>query len=435
MKKSSTTSSKLNIGLILLVFISFVSCEDKCENEQTLYNYRPVYTSLTELRSQVAYSEPQEIEITGKIFFKDSYLFINEPNKGIHIIDNHDPANPVNKGFITVPGSYDLAVKGNMLYTDSYIDLVIIDISDINNIHEAGRKENVFNTYNTYGYYATDDALVTSWEISEERTVVTHDCNGSDSDPVLYDWGYTLSDGIGTFESIDNRNSVSPTNPGMGGSMARFALAGNYLYTLNSSELITFNLASPESPSDDNHTQLSWDIETIFPKNGHLFIGTRSGMHIMDLTTDPLSPTLLSTYAHVTSCDPVIVDDNYAYVTLRSGTECEGFTNQLEVIDISDLTNPKLLHTYEMTNPHGLGKDGNLLFICDGSDGLKVFNAEDISDINNNMLEHYKDIQAYDIIPFQNIAMMIGEDGLFQYDYSDMDNITLLSHIQIKSSH
>jgi len=26
-----------------------------------------------------------------------------------------------------------------------------------------------------------------------------------------------------------------------------------------------------------------------------------------------------------------------------------------------------------MTNPHGLGKQGDLLFICDGNAGLKVF--------------------------------------------------------------
>jgi hypothetical protein len=151
-------------------------------------------------------------------------------------------------------------------------------------------------------------------------------------------------------------------------------------------------------------------------------------MHIFDITT-PATPTHVSTYAHVRSCDPVIVDGDYAYVTLRSGTTCQGFTNQLEVIDIKDVKSPQLLKTYAMTNPHGLGKDNSTLFICDGSAGLKVYDASDINLIENKQLAHYQDIHAYDVIPFNNTLMMIGEDGLFQYDYSDPKNIKLLSHI------
>ncbi|MEM1408399.1 MAG: hypothetical protein AAGG59_16570, partial [Bacteroidota bacterium] len=73
-------------------------------------------------------------------------------------------------------------------------------------------------------------------------------------------------------------------------------------------------------------------------------------------------------------------------------------------------------------------------FICDGSSGLKVYNAADVSTIDQRQLAHYSEIQAFDIIPFNNVAMMIGADGLFQYDYSDLDNIQLLSHIQIANN-
>ena len=141
-------------------------------------------------------------------------------------------------------------------------------------------------------------------------------------------------------------------------------------------------------------------------------------MHIIDIN-DPLNPAEISNYQHVRSCDPVIVDGDLAYVTLRSGTACQGFTNQLEVIDISDLSSPELLHVYAMDNPHGLGKDGDALFICDGDSGLKVYDASDASTIDQKQLAHYSNIQAFDVIPLNNVAMMIGEDGLFQYDYSD----------------
>jgi hypothetical protein len=35
------------------------------------------------------------------------------------------------------------------------------------------------------------------------------------------------------------------------------------------------------------------------------------------------------------------------------------------------------------------------------------------------------------VIPLDNVLMMIGADGLFQYDYSDPANIKLLSHLPV----
>jgi hypothetical protein len=154
-------------------------------------------------------------------------------------------------------------------------------------------------------------------------------------------------------------------------------------------------------------------------------------MHIMDISS-PEEPVKLSTYEHVRSCDPVVVDDNYAYVTLRSGTSCQGFSNQLEVIDVTDLRAPQLLEVYPMTNPHGLGIDNTTLFICDGNDGLKAFDASDIHAIDKNLLAHYKNINATDVIPYNEILIMIGTDGLFQYDYSNPKEIKLLSTITIQ---
>ena len=81
------------------------------------------------------------------------------------------------------------------------------------------------------------------------------------------------------------------------------------------------------------------------------------------------------------SCDPVIADEKYAYVTLRTGTTCNGVNNRLEILDIANINSPSLVKTYEMTNPHGLSKDGNLLFVCDGANGLKVYNASDVNNL------------------------------------------------------
>jgi len=127
----------------------------------------------------------------------------------------------------------------------------------------------------------------------------------------------------------------------------------------------------------------------------------------------------------------VVVEGNTAYVTLRSGTECQGFTNQLDVIDVSNLSNPSIIATHQMQNPHGLGIDNGTLFITEGDGGLKVFDAAEPLTIGDNMLAHFKDLHAFDVIPFNNVLMLIGEDGFYQYDYSDLNNITLLSHIPV----
>ncbi|MEO0556003.1 MAG: hypothetical protein AAF149_22580 [Bacteroidota bacterium] len=441
MKKVTSTKSDLQVigiqaavftSLLILLSILLGGCTDECEVQQQYTYFEPVYTSMADVRSSVDVIAPQEIQQVGKIFFQNNTLFINEPNEGIHVIDNSDPANPNPVAFIIVPGSFDLVVQDNVLFTDSYIDLVAIDISDINNVIEIGRLENIFDDYNSYGFYV-DEVLgvVTDWAPATSVEVYESDCSTN-----VYPWGgFYYERGIAVDETaaFSSTAAVAPTNPGIGGSMARFALSGNFLYTIDIDELQPVDVSVPSNMTTGTRTHIDWGIETIFPKNDVLFIGAQAGMHIIDIS-NPLNPSEISRYQHVRSCDPVIVDGDLAFVTLRSGTECQGFTNQLEVIDISNLESPELLHVYTMDNPHGLGKDGDALFICDGSSGLKVYNAADVSAIDQRQLAHYSEIQAFDIIPFNNVAMMIGADGLFQYDYSDLENIQLLSHIQISNN-
>ncbi len=144
---------------------------------------------------------------------------------------------------------------------------------------------------------------------------------------------------------------------------------------------------------------------------------------------NPDNPVLAGQFAHVRSCDPVIADDNFAYVTLRSGTACQGFTNQLDVLQLNNLTDPQLLKSYDFNNPHGLSKDGNLLFICDGNAGLKVYDASDV--MNLKLIKQISNLETYDVVAYNNIALVVAKDGLYQYDYSNLNEIRLLSKIGI----
>jgi hypothetical protein len=189
-----------------------------------------------------------------------------------------------------------------------------------------------------------------------------------------------------------------------------------------------FNISNPAQPSFSKKNNIGWNIETLFPFKNNLFIGSNVGMFIYNISS-PDNPVKTGQFSHVLSCDPVIADDNHAYVTLRSGNNCRNSVNQMDVLQLNNLTNPSLVKSYPLTNPHGLSKDGNLLLICDGKAGLKVYNASNAS--NLQLLSTISTIETYDVIAMNGIAIVVAIDGLYQYSYSDPSNPTLLSKLAI----
>jgi hypothetical protein len=230
--------------------------------------------------------------------------------------------------------------------------------------------------------------------------------------------------------SKTNNSSDGSMSVGVAGSMARFTLNDNFLYTVDQSNLKVFDIDELSSPLLVSDKYIGWGIETIFPYGNKLFFGSQSGMIIYGIS-NPADPVYISTYSHITSCDPVVVEDNYAYVTLRAGNLCGEATSQLDVIDISNIQNPKWVESYPMQEPYGLGIDNQTLFVCDGPAGLKVYNAEDPGNLVKTAW--FSDVQAFDVIPYNGILMMIGEGGLYQYNYYGSDSISLLSQIPITS--
>lgn len=225
---------------------------------------------------------------------------------------------------------------------------------------------------------------------------------------------------------------VSPgMQTGVGGSMARFAITGNTLYIVTKQSLEVYDITQPDQPSKTTKRDLGVGIETIFPYKNNLFIGANNGMYIFD-NSEPNAPRQLSFYSHIQSCDPVVVQGNYAYVTLRNGTTCRQFASlsSLDVVDISNLSSPRLLTSLNMESPYGLGVDGNRLFVGEGSKGLKLF---DISDPVKPILKEFRsDIPTYDVIPYRSTLIITGEKGIFQYRYDDKDQFDLLSKIPVE---
>jgi hypothetical protein len=217
---------------------------------------------------------------------------------------------------------------------------------------------------------------------------------------------------------------------GKGGSMARFTVACNHLYVVDESSLHVMSLADPSNPTFVKKIDIGFGIETIFPFGNYLLIGSSTGMFIYSLS-DCANPTYISQFAHVMACDPVVAEGNYAYVTLRSGGDCRtGWTaNQLDIINISNVYLPQLIETHPVPEPWGLGIDNKTLFICHGDNGLGVYNVANPAILNTIHL--FPNIKSYDVIPHNSILLVTGPGGIYQYDYSDLNNLVLLSTITV----
>ncbi|TCD12621.1 hypothetical protein EZ449_00820 [Pedobacter frigidisoli] len=389
---------------LLLIFALFTQCKKSDEYEMIRIMKM---ISVEQMRAMpVGITKAVQAKATGKIYIYNDYLFINEPNEGIHIFNNSNPSAPVNVGFLQIPGNVDLAIHNNVLYADNFIDLLAFDISNMSNIKQVKRVTNVFQQLYTPGaqkyLYIYKDTLVKK---QNNKTGVMNDA----------------------YTSI---SSMSSSSSGQGGSMARFTLLNDYLYTVGIANLSLFDVKTASNPTFVKSISLGWGVETIFPYENKLFLGTNTGMHIFS-TADAANPVKLSTYSHIFACDPVVVQGKYAYVTLRTGTNCRQASNQLEVVDIEDPTKPKQVAVYPMQSPHGLSVNGNNLFLCEGTYGIKSFNITDKNKIADNLLQHLNSIKSFDVIAGPKSLIVTGEDGIYQFNYSNAANLKQLSFIKV----
>lgn len=421
MKNFFTIAASITVFLFLPILFS--GClKDTCSHQRSYTWFEPLYKTSAEVRANIKSNPAREVQNPGKIFIRGNYIFLNELEKGIHVIDNTNPSSPKNIAFIDIPGNMDLAVKGNTLYADLYTDLVTLDISDPMNVVKRNIADGVFPGRFYGGIYLSADSDKVVFDWVKHDTTVTEDCasSGFFVPGVMYN-DFMSASAIG--------QSSNSSKAGIGGSMARFALAGDYLYTVSDAELSAFDISNSDQPAFSSKIQVDWHVETIYPFKNKLFIGSNNGMFMYDIEASPGTPVKFGEFTHARACDPVIADDKYAYVTLHSGTACLGYNNQLDIVRLNNLFDAELAKTYDLTSPQGLSKDGNILFICDGTDGLKVYDAADV--MNLQLLKHFPGLETYDVIAHNKTAIVVAKDGLYQYDYSSLDNIHLVSKISL----
>jgi hypothetical protein len=432
-----TISTKLmRASLVVATLASFLlqGCiKDKCDLTYVHAKYTPVYMSLEDFHNAVSVEGPRDIANPGKIYLKDDFLFVSEIAKGVHVIDNQDPANPVSLAFINAPGNYDISFNCDKLYIDSSTDLLVFDMTNPAKPVFTNRVENALPHIVEYnGYFAdANQGVVVEWieEIVEEA----YSCE-TGVPPLWVDNQVDPN----TVNMMDGSNlrTINPATPGKGGSMSRFALTEDHLYIVTPKQLLVYDAANcTEHPTRVTINDLDvWGgaAEMVFTLNDLLMIGSTNSMMIYSIA-NPESPEFLSMFQHVTACDPVTSDGQFAYVTLRNGREgpCGGWTNQLDVLNIENPRNPFMVSSFPMTEPAGLALDGNTLFVADGPAGLRVLDASSPAEVGRNAIAQFTGMDGYDVIPNDGVLIMVGEDGIVQYDYTDLEKITKISTIPV----
>ena len=121
----------IQFGFYFLAIILLLSCSGDDTLDRRVSSYRPLLMTRQTMEGSFAFLPPRPLKNMGKMVQHGNYVFINEPFKGIHVLDMSNTAQPVPKGFLQIPGNIDVAVvEPNILVADNAVDLLSIDVSN-----------------------------------------------------------------------------------------------------------------------------------------------------------------------------------------------------------------------------------------------------------------------------------------------------------------
>jgi hypothetical protein len=396
----------------------FASCSKNKGTITLTYNKATaIYGDIEAIRSTPLSESPKTIEKAGKIFIGENVLLIGEKLKGIHVFDNTNAFAPVNIGFINLPFTEEFYVADNMIYAVSHYDLVKIDISSLSSPTLVHRVEFAF------GQPIKNNKNETLLGFNFIQTTESFELNSTEArelektNYLYYDYSNQL------IPQANVPSSFAGNGTEIKGTLNKITVHQDYVYVIGNDRIYTFQ-DSPTILTPNSTVQVGMNLETIYPQNNNLFIGTRFSMIVMSIS-NPSMPTYVSEYNHPTSCDPVLPNGNVAYLTLRTGdfSGCSGDVNSVSVLNISNVSNPIKIDEFALTSPYGMTLINDKLFVGEGANGITIFDATNASSLVQ--LTHNSSVKAYDIIKHPtlvDVVLTTGSNGLTQYkiDYASM---------------
>jgi len=405
------------IAIFILAFsaLIFHSCESDFDTTYVTYiKAQAIYGDLSEIREASLRAPARELVNPGKVYVADDVLLIGEEGEGIHVFDNSNPESPEQTYFITIMGNKEFYVKGDKIYAESIYDVVKIDISNIEEPIIESTANNVFHTARTNDL----GEVIIGFEFNEVTEKVETDFYDpkyqriGKNDPVYLDFQNKRipSSELPVSFAGNSNSSIATVN--------RIAHAKDHLYLIDRTNI--YSIEDRDELRFIGSNRIGRDMETIYPQDDALFIGTRNSMEIL---------SHLGTFTHVTACDPVLPNGQVAYVTIRGGRDCGGTVDGLFVIGISNLAKAEELQNIDMESPYGMTIIGNQLFVGEGENGLKIFDIS--TDGYLQQVAHHRDVIAYDVIPHPtnpSILLATSPAGFGQYEITT-NGSSLLSWI------
>ena len=377
MPQPHTTLPRLATGLALAGALALASCEkDACEQTWTQRMSVPITLDRAVVHDSIGAEAPLPLCVGGGIYAYERYLFVNRRGEGYHVLDNADPANPVNASFLRVPGATQMAFVDGRLVSDSYADLVVLEFGGPDDVRLASWTPNFLVTDHSIPLHG--GLVVLDYEAREVR--FEEDCSGAVRGSYPGCGGSAFVDCARVDFAADANFSAERTGGLSGGavnvagSLSRFAFAGEHLYVIDDAQVASY-VVEADTLRPTSREYVGWGLETAVAREGFLYLGAQTGMHILALD-DPEAPRHVSTYDHFTACDPVAVEGDVALVTLRSGRDCgRAAENVLVALDISDRAAPVRRAQVRLTNPTGVALHEGTAYVCDGPAGLRTFDV------------------------------------------------------------
>lgn len=401
----------LYLVLLLLVFLS-VSCDfDQCEQTITYTKATAIFADLDEVRIDDFIESPRQIENPGKIYVDDELLIIGERGVGIHIIDNSDPANPVPFKFLNIPGVYELFVRDGYIYANAFYDLLKMDIKVIEDIRLSSRLKEAFPVT------VKDPEGKALIGFNREKVTEQGGCDYNLVDGEIYyydDRGVLLDESAIPTSFVSNGTTIGTAN--------RMAFIDDHLFIIDHYFMHYFDAGGDMLKHNSSFSRdyyVGSNLETIYAMNDVLFVGEQNGMSMHRVASDAIE--FISMFAHATGCDPVLpLTEGIAYLTLRSGEECPGDINSLNVVNIANLNNPFLIEEIPMLSPYGIALIDDRLYVGEGANGLTIFDASDRQRLR--LIETISTLTAYDVMVhprYRDIILTASAEGLAQYRLDD----------------
>ena len=216
-------------------------------------------------------------------------------------------------------------------------------------------------------------------------------------------------------------------NPQLPGNSSALVTYENHIYTVDHDYLRVLSIGDNNNLKEVFKSYVGTGIETIFAYEDYLYLRARTSIYIYDVKIKT-KPVLSGTNRHFVAEDPVIVEGNKAYVTLKTGSENNNPAGFLEVVDVTDKSNPNTIARVSQKFPNGLGISGDVLYVCNAKFGIDVFEL--------NSTEHvkfHKNVPTdpvYDCIITNNVLIGQTKKGLVYYNITNKLNPVLIQKVE-----